>query len=261
MRNFLRGRNPTHIHCVGHSLGGALATLCADYCVANRVSLVSLYTIGAPRAGMAGFANALTEKMGVENIFRISHAADPVTAVPIYPFCHVPYQTRNYVVGGTGLILNPWVHAMGSYNKAIGQASWSALQDRSSPILVDEVKRWLETVAAGGGVTAYAADSLAMIGKVLGWILKQEYQSWGIECANYYTALDHLAHMIERGTKFTKQTEEQLKTVMNAILRFIGRSAVTISELSLAFVQYVFELFYAAIRTIAAQAIRGMGQL
>jgi len=28
---FLRGRNPTVIHCVGHSLGGALATLNADY--------------------------------------------------------------------------------------------------------------------------------------------------------------------------------------------------------------------------------------
>jgi len=260
VRAFLSGRNPSHIHCVGHSLGGALATLCADYCVANRAGLVTLYTIGAPRAGMEGFSNGLTEKMGAENIFRISHAADPVTTVPIFPFCHVPYQKRNYVVGGTGLILNPWAHTMPSYTKAIGQASWSSLQDRSSPIVADEVKRWLETVAAGGGITAFAADSLAMIGKVLGWILEQEYKNWGVECANYYTALDHLAHMIVRGAQFTKLAEEQLKTVMNAILRFIGRSAVTIAELTLAFVQYVLELFYGAIRTIAAQALRGTGQ-
>ncbi|MFT3784267.1 MAG: lipase family protein [Nibricoccus sp.] len=258
---FLRGKNPTHIHCVGHSLGGALATLCADYCASSRAGLVTLYTIGAPRSGMEAFANGLTERIGAGRIFRISHAADPVTLVPIYPFCHVPYQKKNYVVGGTGLILNPWAHPMPSYQKAIGRASWSVLQDRSSPILVAaEVKCWLETVKAGGGVTAFSADSLAMIGKVLGWILQQEYQNWGIECANYYTALDHLAHMIERGTKFTRDTEEQLKTVMNAILRFLGRSAVTIAELTLAFVQYVADLFYGAIRTIATQALRGMQQ-
>jgi pimeloyl-ACP methyl ester carboxylesterase len=261
IREYLRGKNPTHIHCVGHSLGGALATLCADYCLANRVSLVSLYTIGSPRVGMGGFANTLTAKMGAENIFRISHAADPVTTMPIYPFCHVPYQNRNYVVGGTGLILNPWAHAMPSYAKAIGQASWSSLLDRSSPIMVaDEVKRWLETVSAGGGITAFSADCLAMIGKVLGWILEKEYQNWGNECANYYTALDHLAHMIERGIKFNQEVEEQLKTVMNAILRFIGRSAVTISELTLAFVQYVLELFYSTIQTMAVQALRGTRQ-
>ncbi len=262
VRTFLQGKNPSHVHCVGHSLGGALATLCADYCVANRVGLVSLYTIGAPRVGMAGFASGLTEKMGAENIYRISHAADPVTTVPIYPFCHVPYQTRNYLVGGNGLILNPFAHRMGSYARAIGQASWSSLLDRSSHFLVaDEVKRWLETVSVGGGITAFAADSLSMIGRVLGWILEQEYRNWGIECVNYYTALDHLAHMIERGVKFTKEAEDQLKTVMNAILRFIGRSAVTITEFTLAFVQYVLELFYTTIRTIAVQAIRGTRDL
>ncbi|MBK9990856.1 MAG: lipase family protein [Verrucomicrobia bacterium] len=261
IRSFLQGKNPSHIHCVGHSLGGALATLCADYCAANRVGRVSLYTIGSPRVGMEGFANALTEKIGAENIYRISHAADPVTTVPIYPFCHVPYKTRNYVVGGTGLYLNPFAHTMPSYNKAIGLASWSCLLDRSPQILVaDEVNRWLATVAAGGGITAFAADSLAMIGKVLGWILEQEYQNWGIDCANTYTALDHLAHMVERGVKFTKQTEEQLKTVMNAILRFIGRSAVTIAELTLAFVQWVLELFYSTIQAMAIQALRGMRQ-
>ncbi|MBK9991032.1 MAG: lipase family protein [Verrucomicrobia bacterium] len=194
IRSFLQGKNPSHIHCVGHSLGGALATLCADYCAANRVGRVTLYTIGSPRVGMEGFANSLTEKIGAENIYRISHAADPVTTVPIYPFFHVPYKTRNYVVGGRGLALNPWAHTMGSYNKAIGQASWSCLLDRSAPILADEVKRWIETVAAGGGVTPFAADSLAMIGKVLGWILEQAYQNSGIGCATTCCARPPRAH-------------------------------------------------------------------
>ncbi|MBK9991031.1 MAG: hypothetical protein IPP19_09925 [Verrucomicrobia bacterium] len=66
--------------------------------------------------------------------------------------------------------------------------------------------------------------------------------------------------MVERGVKFSKQVEEQLKTVMNAILRFIGRSAVTIAELTLAFVQWVLELFYSTIQAMAIQALRGMRQ-
>jgi len=38
---YLRGRNPSHIHCVGHSLGGALAMLNADYFLAKKIAPVT----------------------------------------------------------------------------------------------------------------------------------------------------------------------------------------------------------------------------
>jgi hypothetical protein len=259
IRSFIRGKTPTHIHCVGHSLGGALATLCADYCTANRVGQVSLYTFGAPRVGTQSFAQDLTDRIGAENMYRLTHVADPVAVVPIYPFFHAPYMTRQYVVGGVGLPINLLAHRMSNYAKAMGQASsWSSLTDRSTTVVVaDEVKLWLATVAAGGGVTAFSVDSLAMIGKALGWVLQQAYQGGGLGLGYGLTALDHLGYMVERGTKFSSEIEAQIKTLMNAILRFIGRSAVTVGNLTLAFVRYVLELFYSTIQTMALQALRG----
>ena len=127
-------------------------------------------------------------------------------------------------------------------------------------VVADEVKLWLATVSAGGGVTAFSVDSLAMIGKALGWVLQQAYQGCGLGMGHGLTALDHLGYMVERGTKFNNEIEEQIQTLMNAILRFIGRATVAIGNLTLAFVQYVLELFYSTIQTMAVQAIRGTKQ-
>ncbi|MFT3869524.1 MAG: lipase family protein [Nibricoccus sp.] len=260
VREYFRGRNPTRIHCVGHSLGGALATLCADYLSANNVGEVSLYTFGAPRAGMREFAEALTERMGVENFFRVTNVADPVAVVPIYPFYHAPYLTRQYVVGGAGLPINPWAHPMGGYVKAVGQASWATMVDRSTTMVVaDEVKRWLETVSSGGGVTRFSVETFTMIGKALGWILQQAYEGVGLGSCSLLTALDHLGYLVERGTRFTEELGADIKTTMSAILRFIGHSTVIVGEITVAFLRFVLDLFYGAIRLMAVQARAGDG--
>jgi pimeloyl-ACP methyl ester carboxylesterase len=260
IRTFFRGKNPTRIHCVGHSLGGALATLCADYLSANNVGAVTLYTFGAPRAGMRAFAEALTDRVGAGNFFRVTNVADPVAVVPIYPFFHAPYLTRQYVVGGMGLPINPGAHRMGSYTKLIGQASWATMVDRSTVVVADEVKRWLEIVAAGGGVQRFSSETFSMIGKALSWILQQVYQGVGLGACYGLTALDHLGYMVERGTKFTKELEADIKTTMSAILRFVGQSTVIVGELTVAFLRFVLDLFYGAIRIMAVQAVRAMKQ-
>jgi predicted lipase len=47
---------PLHVFCTGHSLGGALATLCALE-MRQRLGLrVELYTFGSPRVGSPQFA-------------------------------------------------------------------------------------------------------------------------------------------------------------------------------------------------------------
>ena len=47
----LRGKSPRRIHCVGHSLGGALAMFNAEHLAQRRVAEVLVYTFGAPRVG------------------------------------------------------------------------------------------------------------------------------------------------------------------------------------------------------------------
>jgi len=44
--------NGTHsVHCIGHSLGGGMATICAEYVRASTSHKPYLYTFGAPALG------------------------------------------------------------------------------------------------------------------------------------------------------------------------------------------------------------------
>ena len=47
-----RRRNIHSLHCIGHSLGGALATLAADYISVNYDLEPYIYTFGSPRVGV-----------------------------------------------------------------------------------------------------------------------------------------------------------------------------------------------------------------
>ncbi|WP_350643813.1 hypothetical protein, partial [Psychrobacter sp. HY3-MNA-CIBAN-0198] len=48
------------VHCVGHSLGGAVASLVADWAKRRFSSDVKLYTFGAPKVGLTNFALSTT---------------------------------------------------------------------------------------------------------------------------------------------------------------------------------------------------------
>lgn len=61
------------VHCIGHSLGGAIATLTADW-VSAKGRNVKLYTVAAPKAGLEFFADRLTNKLQAKNIYRIYRA-------------------------------------------------------------------------------------------------------------------------------------------------------------------------------------------
>jgi hypothetical protein len=66
LRVFLRGKNPSHVHCVGRSLGAAEATLNADFCSANKLP-VSIYTFGCPRVGPSSFSQDLLATLVIQS--------------------------------------------------------------------------------------------------------------------------------------------------------------------------------------------------
>ena len=67
---------PTKVVCTGHSLGAALATLCAA-----RIDAHELYTFGSPRVGNKDFVKELT-KDGIKH-YRFVNNNDIVTKVPL----------------------------------------------------------------------------------------------------------------------------------------------------------------------------------
>jgi triacylglycerol lipase len=118
---------PSSVHVVGHSLGGALATLAADH-IRSRGGAVKLYTFGAPRAGTIPHANFLTGSLGEEDIYRVYHVADPVAMVPIFPFRHVAVTNNGYLLNWPGTISFD-SHLMKGYVRSIGSASgWRGLR-------------------------------------------------------------------------------------------------------------------------------------
>ena len=76
----------------GHSLGGALATLCALQLKKSvPAASVSLFTYGCPRVGDQTFANFIESSLG-SNSYRVTHLNDPVPRLPgtLFGFKH-PY--------------------------------------------------------------------------------------------------------------------------------------------------------------------------
>lgn len=89
--------NPTaEVLITGHSLGGALATLCfldlRVFLGENTVSFAPLYLYGSPRVGNAAFAT-YSASHGVP-IFRVVHHRDPVPHLPFksWGYTHPPRE-------------------------------------------------------------------------------------------------------------------------------------------------------------------------
>jgi len=128
--NFVAGlRQVTTLHCVGHSLGGAIATLAADSVrAAATVASVQLYTFGSPRVGQHLFAAKCTERVLAKNIYRVHHKTDPVPMVPTWPFMHVPDSDADYLIDSPVSAV-PWeYHLMEHYIASVEKAgSWAAM--------------------------------------------------------------------------------------------------------------------------------------
>ncbi|MCO5599079.1 hypothetical protein L7F22_053178 [Adiantum nelumboides] len=70
--------------CVGHSLGGALATLCAMWCreVAFPAATIGCVTTGSPRVGNAPFALEFANRVVDGLSYRVVNKRDLVPGVP-----------------------------------------------------------------------------------------------------------------------------------------------------------------------------------
>lgn len=82
IHHYLRSHAVTHATITGHSLGGALATLCAvdiQYNFTDKVA-VDVYTFGAPRVGNDGFRESFNRR--VPDSFRFVYGMDIVPALP-----------------------------------------------------------------------------------------------------------------------------------------------------------------------------------
>ena len=249
--NYLRQHKVDTLHCVGHSLGGALASLAADSVRYNSlVNKVNLYTFGSPRVGFSGFAERLTTNVGKENIFRVHHSTDIVTFVPEWPYTHVPVPGDSYCIPGSGF--NPIsAHFKDNYNYTVGKLKaqdWSSLPGvYGKASSEDEVKNWLVS-----GFNALSSFTLNMIGKAIQLIIRVA----NIIIIPGMTGLDILSYALSKAATATKEALSLTKLLMKKILRMLGHVVSETAKLTAEFIRYVFNLLARAIYSTVDTALR-----
>lgn len=135
------------VHCIGHSLGGAIASLAAEWISSTKnYSNVKLYTFGAPKPGMTLFSSAITSRLGKESIHRVYNATDPVPMIPLFPFVHPPHRDYGHYIASSQSILSADAHDMGLYKTKVEGLEWPELK-RMAPQFnsEDAIEEWLSS--------------------------------------------------------------------------------------------------------------------
>ncbi len=233
------------VHCVGHSLGGALATLTADWVAASGYSnAVYLYTFGAPRVGLKPFAISNTSR--VEQIHRCTHGADLVTKVPLWPFTHSPYKGQEFRLDNSqGLSvaahgMDPREGANPGYLVTANKQDWNKLQQKANeylqPVHLDYKNRhqasftdfWQERLSS----------ALITLLKESGYYTAIAFQASISVGASIY---DLLAKTLQKIAQASKTAAESVKGLLGHMLAFAGDIGAHVKDLTYATIRAIFE--------------------
>jgi hypothetical protein len=255
-----RGRNVSRIHVVGHSLGGAVATLAAEQ-LALAGHSVTLYTFGSPRVGYTNYANALRHIIGSDNIHRVYHETDMVSMVPIYPFTPIPNNSQGHCMPWNGGLISSFgSHLMKNYIVSIAQCSWSSLPQASQRDFFSGAETWLNGIGDGSGtVEMFSAKALRMILKALRWILTTAINAGSalaqLEYSGGAIVVDLLSYLLYSGCLLGLKVAGYVSSLIKAIMQFMGRTISTGTNITVAFIRWVLNLFVSIISTQATQAV------
>ncbi|MCG6943481.1 MAG: lipase family protein [Thiohalocapsa sp.] len=244
---------PRVVHCVGHSLGGALASLAAVE-IKGRIGCdVKLYTFGAPRVGLSPFCRTLTDDLLAGNIKRVWNPADPVPMVPLWPFAHGPMPGDGLMLPNTGLSLNPWKHKMSAYGTLVTKLDWEQVAASGHR---DNVTGGVEqALAIAGDAVTLPGTGLWALSKALSLVLKLAAHIVQAGLTTAFTSLDMIARLLERAADLATQLGYYLQQLIGLVLRFLGRQAMSGVELTRAFLRYVLGLLFDAVAMAARRAL------
>lgn len=213
----------TQIHCIGHSLGGAVAGLCAEWIELAYHTKPCLYTFGAPRVGLQGFASIHSRTLGSSNFYRVYRSSDVVPYIPIWPFIHAPLQGRTYRLPGIGSIPTKRDHSIAGYAKSIGEQSWPTLVAPQGGGSDREIEHWL----LSNKVVSLTVDGLEWLGRALLYVVERcmagAARVLSLAGSTQLTILDTIALMLEKGVSLTETVSRWVVYLVRKILMLIGR--------------------------------------
>lgn len=257
------GPAPATIHCVGHSLGGALANLNAAL-LHERGYTVCLYTLGAPRVGCYPFASHLETKLR-GRIFRVANRFDPVAMVPLFPFCHASVKHDTYITHAGGNLISPDAHSTDPTKPGYAvcmndpHRKWVDLQHPMQRLgalhqtLDDSIK------LIGGGLL-FNGQVLVLIGQALFEICNKIAGNSLLMTQRFFDgcaqAADRLAEILHVCATQSVILQEEAKSVIRAIFKFLGRPVTgTTSNLTIALIRWALSQLNSELSAKACLAI------
>lgn len=225
--NSLQKDKITAVHCIGHSLGGALATICADW-VRNSYSIHPyLYTFGSPRVGLVGFADACTKSVGSSKIFRAYHKTDIVPFIPPWPFIHTPNLGLDYYLPSPGTFPGAEYHSMDNYIKSVRGQSWEALGRLRPEVTTDDgIANWLKQNTP----LSMTITTIEWLNHALVYVLNKCVRGaeWLVSDSftNGFTLMDKLAYILHKGVNLAETISEWVVYLMRKIMRLLGHGDI-----------------------------------
>lgn len=216
-------KNITYIHCIGHSLGGALATICADWIRTSYKRKPYLYTYGSPRVGLESFAHFCTQSMGGERIFRVYHRTDIVPCIPIWPFVHTPFRSTDYWLPSPGFFPGAEYHDMGLYVKNVSGKPWLALASLRAEHKSDfSILRWLRSQTFWG----FTIKTLDWLSGAIDFVLRTCFKAasglFKSLVGTGFTLMDKLAYLLSRQDLIIGNTSDLVVLLISKMMQAIG---------------------------------------
>jgi pimeloyl-ACP methyl ester carboxylesterase len=266
------GFKPTAVHCMGHSLGGALANLNAAACAELGLNSY-LYTVAAPRVGMVPYAEHLSKKMNAEHVYRVANEADAVTMLPVYPFVHAPYCHGTVLLDGSGATVSAFQHKLATGYSSMVNSTWKQMQSLTRgkqqqlensmyPANNAEAGRFEQLAKMPGAM--FSGRLLKLINKAIHDMLSrlgaQSLLSVGHYRTGAFTVLDQMSEILARYAQASHKQAKEVAGMLNAIMAYLGRSTQAVADASVATIRWVFNLLHQSVTTMAKQAIQLAGR-
>lgn len=247
------------VHCVGHSLGGAVATLIAAHFSA-RGKAVKLYTFGSPRVGAGGTHSMMEKRIGKANIYRVAHDLDPISMIGPFPYIHLNPSPRgeNFMTipSPTGKLFSTANHDMNEYISSVGREGldWAYANKLSAQVEHDNavLSRWLlHEGNSPGWVQVASAQTLSLLFKLFAHVLRTTSTSVILGL----TAVDLLAELLVSGMARAAALSQQVFQLLRYAASWAGITVNAGADFTVAIIQRILQAMLARLKQLAVLSL------
>jgi hypothetical protein len=263
IRNYILEAKATGVvHCIGHSLGGAVASLAADWVAKNTANHARLYTFGAPRVGTEWFVKSTTDSILAKNMFRVYHRTDPVPMVALYPFMQAPFQHNGYFIGSAEPLSSGAAHSMAKYVLSVKGRSWVQLSSiPDQPYSVEAaIENWLQSKTP---VSSSSPTFWRWIDSALIYVLKKVAMASILTLQGVligaFTLADRIAYILAKGIDLADHLSIWIEHLMRKMMQALGMRVVKArEELTRSLIRYVLRRITETAGRDARNALRSL---